>query len=72
MDTRDLSILIGQALNLAHAEFLKIPSQTNFDSDAWIKHRTKDILKLSLDIRAEVKKDLEQSKESKIVRRIVE
>lgn len=49
MDTRELGIIIGQAINLAHAEMMH--KQTN---DDWMKNRIKEIVTISLEARKEL------------------
>lgn len=53
MDNRDLSIIIGQALNLAHAEFLADKKHQG-SNDEQIKKRVKELVTLSLEVRKEL------------------
>lgn len=53
MDTRDLSIIIGQALNLAHNEAM-MHQYDKAATDSYLKTRVSELLQISLELRKEL------------------
>lgn len=50
MDNREISIMIGQCINLAHAEALKLDMNAS-DTDRHITKRVPQLLRVSIELR---------------------
>lgn len=51
MDKRELSIIIGQCINLAHSEAMKITPENPNLVNEYIEERVPHLLRLSLELR---------------------